>query len=70
MTTAIYLKPVYNGAQEIFDKIDDDSLDEVIELAKEYDINNNNVRIPSRQHDTIERLKKRLTLEHYDWTTI
>ena len=70
MRTEFYLKPVYNIAQEIFDKIDNGTLDEVIELAKEYDVNNNNIRIPSRQHDTVERIKKRLTLEKYDWTTL
>jgi hypothetical protein len=70
MTTEFYLKPAYNGAQEIFDKIDNGTLDEVIELAKEYDVNNSNIRVPSRQYDTVERIKKRLTNDKYDWTTI
>ena len=70
MTAEFYLKPAYNAAQIIFDKIDNGTLDEVIELAKEYDVNNSNIRVPSRQHDTIERIKQRLTIEKIDWTAL
>jgi hypothetical protein len=70
MTTEYYLRPPVNYAEIIFDKISTGALDEVIALAKEYDINSTTVRVPSRQYDVIERIKQRLTVEKIDWTTL
>lgn len=64
------VRTIRNLAQELFDTIDNGSLDEVLSIAKEYDINNTNVRVPSRQYDVIQSLKQRLTKEKIDWTTL
>lgn len=68
--TDFYMRPAVDHAQILFDKINNGTLDEVIALAKSYDINSTTVRIPSRQHDVIERIKQRLTIEKIDWTTL
>jgi hypothetical protein len=70
MTTFTRTIHPYDFVGELFNKIDNGTIDEVLELAKEYDINQTNVRNPSRVYDTIERIKKRLTKENIDWTTL
>lgn len=69
MNTTRIMRP-FDFVKELFDKIDNGTVDEVLELAKEYDINQTNVRNPSRVYDTIERIKQRLTKENIDWTTL
>jgi hypothetical protein len=64
------IKYFENYMVELTEVIENGTLDEVLAIAKEYDINSTTVRIPSRQYVVIEMLKKRLTLEKYDWTTI
>lgn len=64
------IKYFENYMLEITDTIDNGTLDEVIALAKEYDINSTNIRVPSRQNDVVELLKQRLTVEKFDWTTL
>ena len=64
------IKYFENYMLEITDTIDNGTLDAVLALAKEYDINSTNIRVPSRQHTVVELLKQRLTLEKIDWTTI
>ena len=70
MTNTTRIMRPYDFASELFNKIDNATVDEVLKLAKEYDINQTNVRNPSRVYDTIERIKKRLTKENIDWTTL
>ena len=64
------IKYFENYMVELTEVIENGTLDEVLSIAREYDINSTTVRIPSRQYVVIEMLKKRLTLEKYDWTTI
>lgn len=64
------IKYFENYMLEITDTIDNGTLDEVVALAKEYNINTTNIRVPSRQNDVVELLKQRLTVEKFDWTTI
>ena len=70
MNAVLKLKQPYDFVGELFNKIDNGPIDEVLVLAKEYDINQTNVRNPSRVYDTIERIKKRLTKENIDWTKL
>ena len=64
------IKYFENYMAELTEIIENGTLDEVLAIAKEYDINSTTVRVPSRQHIVIEMLKQRLTIEKIDWTTI
>jgi hypothetical protein len=66
----IKIKYFENYMIELTEAIENGTLDEVLAIAKEYDINSTTVRVPSRQHIVIEMLKQRLTIEKIDWTTI
>jgi len=70
MNAVLKLKQPYDFVSELFNKIDNGPIDEVLVLATEYDIHQTNVRIPSRVNDTIERIKQRLTKENIDWTKL
>jgi hypothetical protein len=64
------IKYFENYMTELTELIENGTLDEVLAIAKEYDINSATVRVPSRQYMVIELLKQRLTVEKIDWTTI
>ena len=70
MTTFTRIIRPYDFVGELFNKIDTGTIDEILELAREYDINQTNVRNPSRVYDTIERINQRLTKENIDWTNL
>lgn len=46
------------------------TLEEVIELAKEYHINQTFEHTTTPYKVMVDKIKQRLTLEKYDWTTI
>ncbi len=46
------------------------TLGEVIELAKEYHINSTLTNTTTPYKVMVDKIKQRLTLEKYDWTTI
>ena len=46
------------------------TLDEVIELAREYNINSVEENTTTPYQLMVDKIKQRLTKEHYDWTTV
>lgn len=50
--------------------ITDGTLDEVIELARLYNINSVEENTTTPYKVMVDKLKSRLTIEKYDWTTI
>lgn len=64
------LKYFENYMEEIVHTIDNGSIDELITLAKEYNINSTTIRIPSRQNDVVKLLKQKFTEQKIDWTTL
>ena len=64
------LTPIIELMQERERILTEGTLDEVIDLAKEFHINETIEHTTTPYKMTVERIKKRLTLEKYDWTTI
>jgi predicted esterase len=64
------LSPIVTLLQERDRIIIEGTLDEVIDLAKEYHINSTLTNTTTPYKVMVDKIKQRLTLEKYDWTTI
>ena len=64
------LTPVFEIMQERERILNEGTLDEVIDLAKEYNINQTFQHTTTPYKTMVDRIKQRLTVEKYDWTTI
>jgi hypothetical protein len=64
------LTPILELMQERERIITEGTLDEVIALAKEFNINDTIEHTTTPYKMTVEQIKKRLTNDKYDWTTI
>jgi hypothetical protein len=67
---AINFAPLFELMQERDRILNEGTLEEVIELAKEYHINSNEEHTTTPYKLMVDRIKQRLTLEKFDWTTI
>ena len=67
---AINFAPVIELMQERERILIEGTLDEVIELAKEYHINSTIEHTTTPYKTMVDKIKQRLTREHYDWTTL
>ena len=66
----IDLSPVVTLLQERDRILAEGTLEEVIELAKEFNINSNEEHTTTPYKLMVDRIKQRLTIEKFDWTTI
>ena len=66
----IDITPIIEIMQERERIISEGTLDEVIELAKEFHLNESIEPTTTPYKMTVEKIKSRLTKEKYDWTTI
>ena len=62
--------PILELIQERERIISEGTIDEVIDLAKEFRINETIEHTTTPYKTMVDRIKQRLTLEKYDWTTI
>jgi hypothetical protein len=67
---AINFAPLFELMQERDRILNEGTLEEVIDLAKEYHINSTEEHTTTPYKLMVDRIKQRLTLEKFDWTTI
>jgi hypothetical protein len=67
---AIDFASIFELMQERERILNEGTLDEVIELAKEYHINAVQEHTTTPYKVMVDRIKQKLTKEHYDWTTL
>jgi hypothetical protein len=68
--TVTDLTPIIELMQERERIITEGTLDEVIDLAKEFHINGTEEHTTTHYKTMVDKIKNRLTNEKYDWTTI
>lgn len=64
------ITPIIELMQERERIISEGTLDEVIDLAKEFNINRSIENTTTFYKIMVDKIKQRLTMEKYDWTTI
>lgn len=66
----IDIAPVITLLQERDRILTEGTVEEVIELAKEFRINSNEEHTTTPYKVMVDRIKQRLTIEKFDWTTL
>ena len=66
----IDLTAVYEFIEERERIISEGTLEQVIDLAKQFHINETFEQTTTPYKITVDKIKQRLTKEHYDWTTL